>query len=322
MIGKFESYGGRGTGIMGDFVNTNILPTTSFLKDCNLIILPGHDTGQIKKYTKNIVWIHVPFYMMPYELSKFFIDPEILPWIDMYLVQSEFHKKNLSENFGIDENKFYVVNNQFDPIEFKEKPKEKINFMYTSQVSRGLNVLLKAFDKIKDKDVTLTLHCCNCSECITPQEISYESKLIYDKGLESKKIINYEYSSRERYVETLNSSHIYAYPCTFEETACIGVMEAMSAGVKVVTTDAGALPETTNGFAKIISNYPTEIEDVKLREKDMVKVFVKEMKKAIKEIRKNKFDPSPQIEYINNRFTKENCIKQWMELDRIIGEMQ
>jgi hypothetical protein len=45
------------------------------------------------------------------------------------------------------------------------------------------------------------------------------------------------------------------------------------------------------------------------------------MKKAAKEIRKNKFDPKTQIEYINNRFSRENAMNQWMELDRIIGEM-
>lgn len=318
LIGKFFVLPGRGTGAMAEFVNENVLPTTTYLKDCNLIILPGSEDS-IKKYTKNIVWCHVPAYRMPVSLSKYFFDPEILPFVDMFLVQSEFHKKNLSENFNIDESKFYIVNNQFSPIEFKEKPKNKINFMYTSQNSRGLDVLLKAFNKLKNKNITLTLHSCECEECLVPEDVSYEAKLILDQR---KRIINNQYSSREIYLKTLNNSHIYAYPCTFEETACIGVMEAMSAGVKIVTTDAGALPETTNGFAKIINNYPTMDCDVKELEKKLVKIFVKEMKKAIKEIKRNKFNPLPQIEYINNRFSKENSMKQWMELDKIIGEMQ
>jgi glycosyltransferase involved in cell wall biosynthesis len=318
MIGKFAAFGNRGTGNMANFVNKNVLPKTNFLKDCNLIVLPGLE-GKMKKYTKNIVWCHVPAYRMPWSLEAFFVYPEFLKITNMFLVQSEFHKKNLSENFGIDKDKFYIVNNQFDPIEFKEKPKDKINLMYVSQASRGLDILLKCFDKIKDKDITLTLHCCDCEVCMTPREISYEAKVIFDQD---ERIIKNGDSTREVYLDTLQKSHIYAYPCTFEETACIGVMEAMSAGVKVVTTDAGALPETTNGFAKIVKNYPVTLGDIEKREKEMIKTFTKEIKKAIKEIRKNKFDPAPQIEYINNRFTKENCIKQWMELDRIIGEMQ
>jgi len=318
VIGNFLVTVGRGTGAMAEFVNENVLPNSVNLKDCNLIILPGSE-DEIRKYTKNIVWCHVPSYKMPTRISKYFFDPEILPHVDMFLVQSEFHKKDLAEHFDIDESKFFIVNNQFNPIEYKEKSKDKVNFMYTSQATRGLDVLLKAFDKIKDKNVSLTIHCCECKDCFQSYDVSYEAKLILDRR---SRITNNEHSSKEVYIETLNNSHVYAYPCTFEETACIGVMEAMSAGVKIVTTDAGALPETTGGFAKIIKNYPVMDFEVERLEKKLVKVFVKEMKKAIKEIRKDKFDPKPQIEYINNRFSKENSIKQWAELDRIIGEMQ
>ena len=317
MIGNFFVIPGRGTGVMAEFVNENILPNSVNLKDCNLIILPGRE-DEIRKYTKNIVWCHVPSYKMPTRVSKYFFDPEILPHVDMFLVQSEFHKKDLAEHFDIDESKFYIVNNQFTPIQYKEKSKNKVNFMYTSQNSRGLDVLLKAFDKIKDKNITLTVHCCECEDCLISEDLSYESRLILEKR---NRIINNQYSSKEVYIETLNRAHVYAYPCTFEETACIAVMEAMSAGVKIVTTDAGALPETTGGFAKIINNYPILDLEIKELNKKMVKIFVKEMKKAIKEIRKNKFDPTPQIEYINKRFSKDNATKQWMELDRIIGEM-
>jgi hypothetical protein len=76
VIGKFAVIPGRGTGAMAEFVNENVLPNSVHLKDCNLIILPGN-ADQIRKYTKNIVWCHVPSYKMPIRVSKYFFDPEV-----------------------------------------------------------------------------------------------------------------------------------------------------------------------------------------------------------------------------------------------------
>jgi glycosyltransferase involved in cell wall biosynthesis len=320
MIGKFLALDSdaRGTSRMTKFVNEMVIPKTTFLKDCNLMLIPG-EMQEMKKYTKNIVWCHVPSLYMPDYYEQYFTKEHILKDINIILVQSEFHKNNLSKSYKIPKEKFYVVNNHFNPIEYKQKSKEKITFMYNSQAMRGLDTLIEAFTKIKNKNIELLIHTCDCDGCICPDNISYDSKLALDKDTRIKML---GYTSSEDYIKTLQKAHAYVYPCTFEETAAIGVMEAMSAGAMLVTTDLGALPDTTGGFAKIISDAPITMEEVSDTKKKMIKIFRKEIKRCIRVAKKGKFDPQPQIKYINDRFTEENSIKQWMELDKIIGEMQ
>jgi glycosyltransferase involved in cell wall biosynthesis len=50
----------------------------------------------------------------------------------------------------------------------------------------------------------------------------------------------------------LKPAAFLAYPCGFIETYCIAALEAIAAGLKVVSTDIGALKETTLGFADLL----------------------------------------------------------------------
>ena len=144
-----------------------------------------------------------------------------------------------------------------------------------------------------------------------------ETKEVLDKR------INFVgFTDKETYINNLLSSHILSYPCTFQETACIMAMECLSGGVKIISSDLGALPETTNGYAKMMKDFPYKIEEIQKNREKIIKFFTKEMKKSIKEIRKGKFDPTDQISYINNRFTWENTEKQWIEFDKYLQSIE
>src|SRR5262245_44751575 len=58
--------------------------------------------------------------------------------------------------------------------------------------------------------------------------------------------------SQQVLAQELTITNILAYPNTFAETSCIAVMEALAAGMLVVTSDLAALPETCGGWARLV----------------------------------------------------------------------
>jgi glycosyltransferase involved in cell wall biosynthesis len=106
----------------------------------------------------------------------------------------------------------------------------------------------------------------------------------------------------------LPSFDILAYPNTFEETSCISVIEGLSCGLKVVTSNLGALPETTEGWATI---YPV------LNSPDLHSMrFAKILGTEIEKMRENSDEVSlkEQMRVYNQRWTWDYRINQWNEL--------
>ena len=51
--------------------------------------------------------------------------------------------------------------------------------------------------------------------------------------------------------ESLQNSHIFVYPSTYQETSCLCLIEAMSAGCICIHSSLGALPETSNNLTNM-----------------------------------------------------------------------
>lgn len=306
MIGKLPVRDGRGTEYMSSKIALNIFDDLTNLHKYNWVLLPGasDEDFELAKTEKTIIWLHVPSLDAPEFITKYFTNKQVLANTVAYIVQSNFHKKDVVANYKLDESKVFVLNNTFDPIKYVEKPVKHVSFLYVSQTSRGLDILSEAFSKIKDPDISLTVHGCVCQDCMEGMLITPDDRI---------RLVGY--TSKSQYIKNLQRANVLAYPCRFEETAGIAIMEAMSAGLKVITTDLGALPETTLGFAKIIPGFPIDRKGQDRLKSKYVKIFYKEMKKAIKEVRSKTFNPISQIEAVNSAYGWETVKNQWLELN-------
>jgi len=78
-------------------------------------------------------------------------------------------------------------------------------------------------------------------------------KALFQRAESMKNVNYYGYASNEDIREALLRAHVFAYPCTWEETSCLSAIEAGMAGLNLVTTNLGALYETVNTWGRLVS---------------------------------------------------------------------
>lgn len=190
--------------------------------------------------------------------------------IDQVLCVSEYHRKQVSDVYGIPQERIAVVRNAVDHALFEPEAAKsgvsaalaadllangtlltKANIIYSSRPERGLIHLVRKggiMDQLADDDVHL--HVCGYDN--TTPEMAEFYEMLWARCKQMPNVTLHGSLTKQQLAHLQMTCDALVYPTEFEEVSCITAMEAMAAGIGIISSDFGALPETCDGSAAVL----------------------------------------------------------------------
>lgn len=119
--------------------------------------------------------------------------------------------------------------------------------VYASMPFRGLDLLVEVMGRIGG-GVELDIY--SSMRAYQAQEKSFAA--LYEDACRNPRIRYHGGIGQRALAQAFRRAAYLVYPSTYIESYCIVAQEALAAGLKVVSNDLGALPETTMGFADLL----------------------------------------------------------------------
>jgi len=211
--------------------NFQIIPTrlTEKLKEDKIRILFCHDLWDDPQlnYLANDGWrkFHLLVFVSNWQMQGF-INKFKIPW-----------------------SRCIVIHNAIEPIGTDvTKAGGPIRLIYTPTPHRGLSILVPVFIKLLETYPDLQLDVFSSFKLYGWESRDKEYEPLF-KACQEHPNINYHGSQPNEIVrEALSKADIFAYPSIWQETSCLCLIEAMSAGLICVHPNLAALYETASNF--------------------------------------------------------------------------
>lgn len=190
--------------------------------------------------------------------------PEIADAWDGIVAISDWQRCKFVETFGLDPRRLFVRRNAISPA-FENLPlvarAGPARLVYTSTPFRGLTVLLSIFPQVRAAfpGTTLDVFSSLAVYQVAPADDPYGP--IYATARRMDGVALRGSVAQPALAAALGDCDMLAYPSIFAETGCIAAMEAMAAGLDVVASRLGALPEATLGLGHLAAIDPAALGD-------------------------------------------------------------
>jgi len=196
-------------------------------------------------------------------LQEFFGNKERHKEYDWYVFNSHWNYEKFRYFFDIPTERSTVIKNGINNFPKRKiyKKGEPIKILHHNTPWRGLNVVLRAMQEIKNPNITLDVYSSTqVYGDAFKQQNDDQFKPLYEQARQLPNVNYIGYKPNEYILEHMNEYDMYVYPSVFEETFCVSAMEALAAGVHVITNNFGALYETCAEWPVYINyskNYET-----------------------------------------------------------------
>jgi glycosyltransferase involved in cell wall biosynthesis len=245
---------------------------------------------------------------------------------DAIVCVSQWHRAAMIGHYGLDPARVVVHRNAIAPCfeglfssrdELVQAKGTRPILGYTSTPFRGLDLLTSIFSEAHKEFPDAQLAVFSSMKVYQQDEPGDAFAPLYTWCRQAPGVVYVGSVSQPELARALKATSILAYPNTFAETSCIAVMEALAAGLLVITTDLGALPETTLGFGTLVAPLDATRPD---GPRDLAVRFLDQLRGIL---RAHAADPAgfaaarlEQVEAVNASCTWRGRASQWEDAIR------
>lgn len=171
---------------------------------------------------------------------------------DKIVFVSNWQMQMYNAYLGVPYSKSYVIKNAIEPIKtevYQFEEAETIRVIYHTTPHRGLGILYNVFDYLSKEVSHIHLDVYSSFKIYGWEERDKDFGDLFEKIKDHPNMTYHGSVPNEEVRQALKESHIFAYPSIWQETSCISLIEAMSAGLACIHPNLAALPETSAGWS-------------------------------------------------------------------------
>jgi glycosyltransferase involved in cell wall biosynthesis len=181
---------------------------------------------------------------------------------DHFVFVSQWQRDMYIAYHGLPYSKCTVIPNTIE-TQFQAplvKDMDKIRFIYHTTPHRGLQLVYPIFDALTKEFDNIHLDVYSSFEIYGWKQRDKPFQDLFEQIKIHPNMTYHGSVSNEEVLEALQQSHIFMYPCIWQETSCIALIEAIRNGLICIHPNYGALLETSDG-ATVVYDYTENTQD-------------------------------------------------------------